>query len=315
MSTDADDLLIFARVVDCGSFSRAAERLGLPKSTVSRRLAALERRLGERLLQRSTRQLSLTAFGQDVLDHARAVATEVDGALALALHRQARPSGRLRVSVPGDFASQALDGLLARFVADHPDITLSLDLSPRRVDLIAEAVDVAIRFGELPADSLLAARQLAVFGVGLYAAPALLARHGVPAHPDALRQMPGLMTAAAGEDASPWPLVRQGAPQERCEVLPEPRHTANSPELLTRLARQGTGVVAVAHFLAEPWQARGELLRVLPDWCLPDTTVWALYPGRRLMPARTRVFIDRLAAALDGPASLIRMPPSDSTPP
>ena len=107
MSPDADDLLLFSRVAESGSFSRAAERVQLPKSTVSRRIAALEKRLGERLLQRTTRKLVITDFGQGVLDHARVLSEEVDAALAFALSRQARPSGRLRVSMPGDFASVA----------------------------------------------------------------------------------------------------------------------------------------------------------------------------------------------------------------
>lgn len=112
MSLDADDLLLFARVMEAGSFSRAAERLQLPKSTLSRRLSALESRLGEKLLLRSTRRLSLTEFGEGVLEHARAVAAEVDSALALALHRQQRPTGRLRVSMPHDMASTALQGVI-----------------------------------------------------------------------------------------------------------------------------------------------------------------------------------------------------------
>src|SRR5512141_1387154 len=117
---DANDLMLFARVAEAGSFSRAAERVRLPKSTVSRRIAALEKRFGERLLQRSTRKLSITEFGIGVLDHARALAAEVDGAQALAQHRQARPSGRLRVSMPGDFASFALPEMLTAFVQQHP---------------------------------------------------------------------------------------------------------------------------------------------------------------------------------------------------
>src|SRR6185369_1832103 len=149
MNLDANDLLLFARVADTGSFSRAAERTGLPKSTVSRRIAALEKRLGERLLQRSTRKLAITEFGHGVLDHARALAAEVDGAQALAQHRQAKPSGRLRVSMPGDFASVALPHMLADFVAAYPSIQLELDLSPRRVDLIGENFDLAVRMGEL----------------------------------------------------------------------------------------------------------------------------------------------------------------------
>src|SRR5205085_3440411 len=111
------------------------------------------------------------------------------GAAALAMHRQARPSGRLRVSMPGDFASIALSGMLARFVREHPAIQLELDLSPRRVDLVGESVDLAIRMGSLEDDAQLAARRLAVFEVGLYASPAYLAAHGEPVAPEALAQM------------------------------------------------------------------------------------------------------------------------------
>jgi DNA-binding transcriptional LysR family regulator len=144
---EANDLLIFARVADLGSFSRAAERLGLPKSTVSRRIAWLESHLGERLLLRTTRRQSLTEFGALLLEHARQVVAEVDAVTALREHRQAVPSGRLRVSMPSDFATLLLADMLAAFVAQHPRITLELDLSPRRVDLLGEGYDIAVRMG------------------------------------------------------------------------------------------------------------------------------------------------------------------------
>jgi len=311
MDSDADDLLLFARVAEAGSFSRAAERVGLPKSTVSRRLAALEKRLGERLLLRTTRKLTITDFGQGVLDHARALATEVDGALALALSRQARPSGRLRVTMPGDFASLALEQALADFVARYPDIALEVDLSPRRVDLIGENFDLAIRMGTLADDAQLAARPLAHFTMGLYASPKLLATHGEPLHPDALRDMPALMILTRAGEPAPWPLTpraAQDAGAERLVLMPAHRTLANSPELLIRLARSGAGVAAVSDFFAEPYVRSGELERVLVDWCLPVSTAWAVFPGRRFMPARTRVFIDMLLEALapcaaGGPAS------------
>jgi DNA-binding transcriptional LysR family regulator len=329
MNSDADDLLLFARVIEAGSFSRAAERVGLPKSTVSRRLAALEKRLGERLLLRTTRKLSITDFGQGVLDHARALATEVEGALALALSRQARPSGRLRVTMPGDFASVALEKPLADFVAQYPDIALEVDLSPRRVDLIGENFDLAIRMGTLTDDAQLAARPVAHFTTGLYAAPSLVARHGEPMTPDALHALPALMIltragdpaawaltphrpAAAGEGAamapmetgpgSPASVARRAADAaydpERRVVMPERRTLANSPEFLIRLARNGAGIAAVSDFFAEPYVRRGELRRVLPGWDLPVTTAWAVFPGRRLLPSRTRLFIEMMVAAL-----------------
>ena len=144
---EPNDLLLFARVAELGSLSRAAARLGWPKSTVSRRLALLERRLGERLLLRTTRRQRLTDFGLQLLEHARRVADEVDAASALGEQRRAEPSGRLRVSMPSDFANLLLADSLAAFVALHPRVELELDLSPRRVDLLAEGFDLAVRMG------------------------------------------------------------------------------------------------------------------------------------------------------------------------
>jgi DNA-binding transcriptional LysR family regulator len=293
---EPNDLLLFARVVETGSFSKAAERMRLPKSTVSRRIAELERQLGERLLQRTTRKLTVTDFGFGVLDHARHVAEEVEGATALALHRQARPSGKLRVSMPGDFASVTLSGVLARFVRDHPDIELQIDLTPRRVDLVGENYDLAIRMGELPEDSQLAARRLAVLTSSLYAAPGYLAAHGDPQAPEALLDLHGLMVLSRTGDPHPWTL-RRGTDDE-WQGLPRRRTAANSPELLLRLARGGAGVAAVPDFFAEPYVHRGELVRVLPDWEHRPGVAWAVFPGRRLMPAKTRVFLDALAREL-----------------
>ena len=175
---DPNDLLIFAQVAELGSFSRAADRLGLPKSTVSRRLSALEQGLGERLLWRTTRRQTLTEFGQLLLDHARQVAAEVQAVAALSAHRSAAPSGRLRVSMPSDFANLVLTEPIAAFVALHPGIQLELDLSARRVDLLGEGFDLALRIGALSDDGLLAARRLTVLSSGLYASPQYLAEFG-----------------------------------------------------------------------------------------------------------------------------------------
>ena len=183
---EPNDLLIFAQVADLGSFSRAAERLGLPKSSVSRRLSALEHSLGERLLLRTTRRQTLTEFGQLLLEHARQVLAEVQAVASLREQRQATPSGRLRVSMPSDLANGMLADTLAAFVAMHTAIGLELDLSARRVDLLGEGFDLVLRIGDLPDDNLLAARRLAVFTNGLYAAPDYLAEHGEPQHPDEL---------------------------------------------------------------------------------------------------------------------------------
>lgn len=298
MDIEPNDLLLFARVVDAGSFSRAAERSGLPKSTISRRIAALETRLGERLLLRTTRKLSVTDFGHGVLDHARQIVAEVEAATALAQHRQAEPSGRLRVSMPGDLATVVLKDMLADFIARHPAISLELDLTPRRVDLIGENYDLALRMDELPDDASLAARRIAVFSVGLYAAPAYLQAHGHPPEPEALMEHDALRLLTRAGGPAPWVLARG---EQRWEGVPPGRATANSPELLILLARAGSGIAVVADHFALPYVERGELVPVLADWRLPSYAGWAVFPGRRLMPARTRVFIEALQAEFSGP--------------
>jgi DNA-binding transcriptional LysR family regulator len=295
MNVEPNDLLLFARVVDEHSFSRAAERLGLPKSTVSRRVAALESQLGERLLLRTTRKLTLTDFGHSVLEHAHQIASEVDAAATLAQHRQAQPSGRLRVSMPADFASIVLAPMLADFVQQYPAISLELDLTPRRVDLIGENFDVAIRMGDLPDDASLAARRLAVFTAGLYASPTYLARRGQPTEPDALMAHDALRLLGRDGEPVPWVLRRD---QARWQGTPPGRATANSPELLMRLALSNAGIALVGDHYVEPHVRSGALVPVLPDWRPPSSDAWAVFPGRRLMPARTRVLLDAIQQTL-----------------
>lgn len=293
-SIDPNDLLIFAYVAELGSFSRAAERMGLPKSTVSRRLARLEQRLGERLLLRTTRRQTLTEFGLQLLEHARQVVTEVDAVAALSEHRQSAPSGRLRVSMPSDFANLLLVDTLAAFVAMHPRISLELDLSPRRVDLLGEGFDVAIRIGDLPDDGMLAARRLSELSTGLYASTRYLAAFDHPETPEDLVHHNAIGLLGANGEPANWSLSKGEA---RWEGVPPGRVAANSPELLIRMARAGVGIAAAPDCFALPDVRQGILLRVLPDWRLPSQMVSAVFPGRKLMPAKTRVFIDMLQEA------------------
>lgn len=288
---DPNDLLIFAHVAELGSFSRAAERLGLPKSSVSRRLAALEQRLGERLLLRTTRRQTLTEFGQVLLEHARQVVAEVQAVAALSEHRQAAPRGRLRVSMPSDFANLLLADALAGFVAAYPGIQLELDLSPRRVDLLGEGFDVAIRVGDLPDDSLLAARRLTELTIGLYASAGYLAQAGHPANTDDLARHTAIGLLGSNGEVVRWCL---DSGESRWEATPPARMTANSPELLIRLARAGAGIIAVPDAFARADVRAGLLQRVLPEWRLPGETVSAVFPERKLMPTKTRAFIDML---------------------
>src|SRR5213075_2275138 len=227
MDLEPNDLLVFARVVDEGSFSRAAERLGLPKSTVSRRVAALEAQLGERLLLRTTRKLTVTDFGLAVFEHAHHVDEDVAAAASLAQNRQIEPSGRLRITMPSDMANIVLAPLLAEFVLKYPALTLEVDLSARFVDLVAENFDVAVRMGELRDDASLAARRIATFSGSLYAAPAYVARRGIPSEPEALMEHDALRILSRTGEPLPWILIRGDA---RWEGIPPGRATVNSPE-------------------------------------------------------------------------------------
>jgi DNA-binding transcriptional LysR family regulator len=298
MNLEANDLLLFARVVDEGSFSRAAERLGLPKSTLSRRITGLEAQLGERLLLRTTRKLSVTDFGHAVLLHAHQVTAEVESTMALAQHRQIQPSGRLRVSMPNDLVNQVLAQFLAKFIAQYPTISLELDLSARRVDLIGENFDVAIRMGNLPDDATLAARRVAVFSVGLYASPAYLKQRGQPFEPEALMEHDSLRILTRSGEPSLWNLTRG---EESWQGSPPARATANSPETLIHLARLGLGITMTSDHFAYNLVQSGELVQILGDWNIAPVDAWAVFPGRRLMPARTRVFLDALQEEFSGP--------------
>ncbi|WP_342616148.1 LysR family transcriptional regulator [Rhodoferax sp. GW822-FHT02A01] len=290
-----NDLLIYARVADSGSFSKAAERLGLPKSTVSRRVSFLEEQLGERLMVRSTRRSSFTEFGLQLLEHARQVAAEVDAVAALREHRQVQPTGRLRVSMPSEVAVYLLEDMLAAFSAMHPGVSLEMDLSPRRVDLLAEGFDIALRFGVLQDDATLVARKLATMTNGLYASPAYLTEHGTPRTPQDLEKHRGLLLLKRNNEPLIWTLQKD---DQRWEGAPPSSFAANSPDMLVRMATRGSGIVAVPDRFAQALVKRGKLRRVLSAWCLPSDAAWAVFVGRRLMPAKTRAFIEMLQAAL-----------------
>ena len=291
MDVEPNDLLLFARIVEAGSFSQAALRVDLPKSTVSRRIALLEAKLGERLLQRTTRKLMLTEFGASLLEHARKVVEEVEAAAALVQHRQLAPSGKLRISMPGDFANLGMTTMISAFIERYPAIQLELDLSPRRVDLVSENFDIAIRMGDLPDDASLHARRVALEKIALYAAPSYIARRGMPGHPDDLLGHDLLCLASRNGGAQPWQLTRGKTVWQK--NLPA-RLCANSPDLLARIACSGAGIAASSDLFAEGGVEKGELVRVLPDWSLPEVTGWAVFPGRRLMPAKTRAFLDMM---------------------
>lgn len=302
MSIDANDLVLFALVANAGSLTRAAEQAGLPKSTLSRRLNHLEQELGERLLIRTTRRMVLTEWGEQLLEHARRLLDETQAVEALTQHRQLVPRGLLRISLPPDFAELDLPALLQCYTQKYPEVRLELDLSPRPVDMLNERFDLAIRIASvLPDDNLLVARKIAVMSVSLYASPAYLERIGIPQNPDELHQHTALGQIVGTGQTLPWQLRRGDA---LWEGLPPTQIQSNSLALQRELASQGLGIVALSDRLAEHWVQQKKLHPVLPDWSLPTETVWGITPGRRLLPSRSRRFLDLLKTLLrDGSVS------------
>ncbi|NGM85778.1 LysR family transcriptional regulator [Parapusillimonas sp. SGNA-6] len=303
LSLYANDLILFAHIVEAGSFSRAAEQTGFPKSTLSRRLTDLETELGERLMQRSTRRLVLTEFGESILEHAQRLLEETDAAAALALHRQATPQGTLRVSLPPEFHELSFVDFLERYSKKYPNVRLELDLSARRVDVVAERFDVAVRIAtQLPDDSTLVARHIVTLHNGLYASPAYLKQHGTPSQPADLLQHKGLVLVTSAGERQSWKLTRD---KEHWEGVPSHTLSSNSMGLQQALAVQGQGIVGLSGGFAAGLVQQGALQRVLPDWQLPPVTVWCVTPGRKLLPQRTLAFIELFKAVLgDGAGSL-----------
>jgi DNA-binding transcriptional LysR family regulator len=287
----ADDYILFVAIVEQESMVRAAEHLGMPKATVSRRLTNLEAALGQRLLLCTTRRLTLTEFGQEFLEHCRRVAEEVAATRDFVHSQEERPRGRLRVSMPGEYARQNFSRAFATFIEAYPEIQLDLDLTSRRVDLIGERFDLAIRMGTLDNDSSLAARKIDEQSIGLYASPIYLALHPAPKHPDDLGHHAAVRLMSARGSAIPWKLLRG---KTVWEGTPHGRLTLNSMDVIQQLLLDGAGIGALPdRFAAEDVRLK-RLVRVLPEWCLPAVPAWAVTPMRRYLPAKTRAFLAHL---------------------
>ena len=198
--------------------------------------------------------------------------------------------------MPSDFANILLPEILSAFVSMYPGIRLELDLSPRRVDLMGEGFDLALRMGALPDDNMLAAKLLSDFTAGLYASPGYISGHGQIRNPDDLTKHRAIQLLGRNSEPVSWNLTRG---EEHWSGHPGSNVLANSPEFLVRMACAGAGVVAVPDYFAAIDVQKGKLLKVLPHWCLPAQQAWAVFPGRKLMPAKTRVFLDMLHATLN----------------
>lgn len=287
----ADDYILFATIVEQESLVRAADYLGMPKATVSRRLNNMEAALGQKLLIRTTRRLTITDFGREFLDHCRRVAEEVATAQDFVRSQDAQPRGQLRVSMPGDYARQHFSRAIATFIETYPEIQLDIDLSSRRVDLIGERFDLAIRMGELDNDATLVARKIDEQRFALYASPIYLALHPAPKHPDDLAHHASVRLLSVQGNAVPWKLLRGKTVWEQ---VPPGRLALNSPDMIQQLILDGAGIGALpCRFAAEDVRLK-RLIQVLPAWSLPVVPAWAVMPMRRYLPAKTRAFLDHL---------------------
>lgn len=293
---DLNDHRYFATVVDSGGFSAAARLLGCPKSRLSRRVAALEAQLGVRLLQRSTRRLTLTDVGQQVLGHSRALLREAEAAALAAAQRVAEPSGRVRVSLPAGVLDGPLGAVFTQFLVDHPRVQLDLLLTGRRVDLIEEGIDLALRVRSPDdEDPQWATRRLQPSRTVLVAAPGLLATLPALATPEDLAGVPAL--GAAGPDQRVhWRL--QGPGGVLRAVATPARLVCEHFGLRLGAAMAGLGVTMVPEPMAAPALAAGQLVPVLPAWQLPTGHLQAVYASQRGLSPAVRVLLDCLANAV-----------------
>lgn len=288
-----NDMALFVEVVKAMSFRRAADAIGVPNSTLSRRVSALEKAIGLRLMHRTTRRLELTEAGQIYFERCKRIVDEAKLAHEQLGELLAQPSGVLRASLPVDFATSTLAPLIAEFAAIYPGIRFEFDLTPRRVDLVSEPFDVAIRMGESQ-DSNLIARLLAQLPTHLYASPTYLERAGEPQAPADLVNHECLGFKAA--KAMVWTLTREDSGAvESVEV--GGRFQLNSVGMLRRMATLDLGFVLSVDALAARDVQQGRLVRVLPAWQGPPVPVYAM-TETRLLPAKTQRFIEFLRERL-----------------
>ena len=289
-----DELSAFVAVVEAHSFAGAAKSIGRDATIVSRRIAQLEERLGISLFSRTTRRVSLTEAGTLYYQRVRSLLDELDSAGLEASNFASSPQGLLRVSLPVTFGRRWIAPLLPDFIAAHPKIRLDARFADRYVDVVAEGFDVAIRAGVLR-DSTLIARRIAPFRNRLYASPGYLAAHGEPDMPEALDAHACLGFTSHGSWPD-WLLTHQGT---RRTVRPSGPLVSDSSEALLEAAIAGVGIILTPDWLAGPAVSTGALVEVLPAWQgLEEGGIYAVMPPGRLVPTKTRVFIDQITRAI-----------------
>ncbi|WP_295880378.1 LysR family transcriptional regulator [uncultured Thiohalocapsa sp.] len=293
---DITTLATFVAVVDHGGFSRAAERLDTTAGAVSRRIAALERHLGLRLINRTTRQLNLTEAGEHYYRDVSAILQALSEAEDRVSHLSEAPSGELRVAAPLSFGVRALAPLLPDFHARYPALHLLLDLDDRMVDIVAAGADLALRIGPLT-DSSLVARRIARFERVFCAAPAYLDRRGRPRTPAELRDHACLRYSNLGVREE-WTLHRREDPGTTQTLEVTGPLCANNGDLLRHAAIAGMGICTLPRFIVAEDLDSGALECVLGDWRAPPLMLSAVWPSRRFVPAKVRVFVDYLVAHL-----------------
>ncbi len=283
-----DDLLLLAQVHKAGSLSAASRQLDLPKATLSRRLTALETSVGARLFVPGASRMTLTELGEQLAERAARHDEDITETRAWLASRDATPAGRLRVSVPAEFAMLVLAESFARFVRRYPRVELELDTTPRRVDLFNEPYDVAVRMGPVDEPDLIA-RQYMLLERGLYASPVYLQARPAPQTPADLAQHDFVVLSQA---KGQYRRLIHG--KLTADIQHRGPLEANSIGLVLSLARAGGGIASFPFGMVAADVAAGTLVPVLPEWSYEPLPVTLLTASRRLMPAKTRAFIDHL---------------------
>lgn len=278
--------MAFLAVVDTGSFTAAAKRLGLAKSNVSRRVARLEESLGARLLERTTRKQRLTEVGETYHGQVIGAVDQLAEAARSVSELQGRPRGRLRVTAPADW-NEAMGHLVAQFSAEQPEIQVEVDLSQRKVDLVAEGFDVALRAGRLE-DSSLIARSVGEGAGHLYASPELLQRHPEPTTPDELAELAFVLFRGRQGEAT----LQLEGPQGPEEVTIRGVITAQDFGFVRHAVVHGAGVGFLPDFVAAAELEADRLCLLLPDYCLRRSAFHLIYPSARFVSPKVRVFVD-----------------------